>query len=246
MEQKQSPHVLEEMGLSTKEAEIYLSLLGKNRMSLAEITRASGIKRATCYEHLESLLRRNFVTRVPLGKRTAYAAVSPKKVLSDFKRRVVSVETKLQEMTALHEQAINKPRITFYEGKRELRHIYDDIFQTIGDVYSIFPPDVFFENFSEHDYDDFDRESQGHAFKQRDLYVASKHVKKIRNIRKKNGGANIADKVLPNDFKTNVDVLVFGDKVALISLRDLSAIEIENKDIADLFRTMHTFIWKHI
>ncbi|MDO8576601.1 MAG: hypothetical protein Q7R90_04800 [bacterium] len=41
-----------------------------------------------------------------------------------------------------------------------------------------------------------------------------------------------------------MDVLISSDKVALISLRDLSAIVIENKDIAELFRNMHSFMWK--
>ncbi len=77
-----NPALLEtlvEMGLDAKAAVLYLSLLGTTRLGVAELARDSGIKRATCYEHLEQLLQKGFVTRVPIGKRTYYSAVSPDK-----------------------------------------------------------------------------------------------------------------------------------------------------------------------
>jgi hypothetical protein len=171
--------------------------------------------------------------------------VSPDKVLAAFKRKTAKLEERVGEILALHEQSTNKPKITFYEGKRELRRIYDDLFKTVGDTYSIFPAEEFFKSFSRAEYDEFDKENTAHAFKTRDLFVASpKLTKELREIRERNGYANKADKRLPDWFKSNVDVLVFSDKVALLSLRDLSAVVIENQDIAELFKNMHQFMWK--
>ncbi len=238
---------LVEMGLDPKAATLYLSLLGKNRMGVAELARQSGIKRATCYEHLEQLLQKDFVTRVPIGKRTYYSAVGPDKVLSAFKNKAAKLEDRVGEMLAMHEQATNKPRVAFYEGKRELRRIYDDLFKTVGDTCSIFPAEEFFKSFSKAEYDDFDKENSAHAFKTRDLFIANPKLnRELREIRERNGYDNKADKRLPDWFKSNVDVLIFSDKVALISLRDLSAIVIENQDIAELFKNMHQFMWKGV
>jgi len=149
-------------------------------------------------------------------------------------------------MSALHEHASNKPRVTYYEGKRQLKLIYEDLFKTVGDVHSIFPAATFFENFTEQDYDEFDRSLGQHALTSKDLFVADKHYKRLLEIREKNGSAKKIAKKLPDWFKSNVDVLIYSEKVALISLRDLSAIVIENKDIADLFRNMHSFVWKGV
>lgn len=237
-------NMLIDLGLSEKAATIYLALLGKNRMGVAELARVSNIKRATCYEQLETLLQHGFVTRVPIGKRTYYAAESPSKVLAEFKKKTAAFERRVEELERAHERATNKAKVTFYEGKQQLRHIYDDMFKTVGDVQSIFPADEFFKSFSEEDYDEFDKLISGHAFKSRDLFVSSAHYKKLREIRAKNGGEKL-DKKLPADFRSNVDVLIYSDKVALISLGDLSALVIENADIAELFKSMHSFIWKH-
>jgi len=235
---------LQDAGLSEKASSIYLSLLGKRKMTISDIAKESNTKRATCYEHIDTLLARDFIIRVPVGKRMYYAAVSPKKILNDLKKRTALFEEKMPDMLQMHYTAIQKPKISFYEGKRELRRIYDDLFKTVGEAYSIFPPSVFFENFTEEDYSDFDKAIGEHAIKSKDLFVADGWYKKIKAIRAKNGDANKSDKKLPDWFQSNVDVLIYSEKVALISLRDLSAIVIENKDIADLFRNFHAGLWK--
>lgn len=244
MDHGQFIKTLEELGLSEKAAAIYASLLGKNRMGVAELARESNIKRATCYEYLDMLLQKDFVTRVPIGKRMYYSAVSPKKVLADFRKKTAGFEAKMEDMLRMHEAAVNRPKVSFHEGKREIKNIYDDLFKTVGDLYSIFPADSFFETFTEEDYDDFDKALSQYALRSRDLFVASKSYKKLKVIRDKNGTQHKSDKKLPPDFKSNVDVIIYSDKVALISLRDLSAIVIENRDIAELFKNMHQFIWR--
>lgn len=232
------------LGLSEKAATIYLTLLGTSRMGIAEMSRTSGIKRATCYEQLDHLLRQGFVAKVPVGKRTYYTAESPTKVLSEFKKKTVAFERQVDELEQLHDKATNKARVIFFEGKQQIRNIYNDLFTTVGDAYSIFPAEAFFKSFTEEDYDEFDKVISGHAFKAKDLFVADKYYKKIKTIRERNKADHKLDKRLPPDFKSNVDVLIGSDKVALISLRDLSAIVIENADIAELFRSMHQFMWR--
>ncbi len=244
METAELVKILVGVGLPEKAASIYVSLLGKSRMDVAGIARITDIKRATCYEHLEVLLQKNFIVRVPIGKRTLYSANEPQHILKDFKKRSEAFEASIEEMSVLHAQATNKPKVVFYEGKREMARIYEDLFKTVGDGYSIFPADRFFESFSEAEYDAFDKTMGKHSFKSHDLFVKSKHLKRIKEIREKNGGEGKLSKTLPESFKTNVDVLIYGDKVALMSLRDLSAVVIENKDIAELFKTMHSFIWR--
>jgi sugar-specific transcriptional regulator TrmB len=246
MDYKDLLSTLDGLGLPEKAATIYLSLLGKPKMGVAELARASQIKRATCYEYIDLLLKKDFVVRVPVKKRILYAAASPQKILAGYKKQSRRIEAVLGELTAMHNKVTHRPKVVFYEGKQEIKRIYKDIFKTVADVYSIFPAATFFENFTEQDYDELDKEISGHALKSRDLFVADKYYKKIKEIRAKNGSANKLDKKLPSWFTCNVDVITYADKVALISLRDLSAIVIENKDIADLFKNMHTFLWKSV
>lgn len=236
--------ILQEAGLNEAEAQVYSTLLKVQKMTVSEIARATDIKRPTCYQYLDVLLAKDFVVRIPVGKRMYYGAASPKKILALAKKRFEVFETAVEEMSKQHEESTNKPKVVFFEGKRELKNIYEDLFKTVGDIYSIFPPAAFFENFTEREYDEFDNSISQYAIKSKDLIVDDKYFKQVDQIRKKNGTENKVTKKLPESFKSNVDVLVYDNKVALISLRDLSAIVIESKDIAELFKSIHSTIWR--
>jgi hypothetical protein len=172
--------------------------------------------------------------------------MSPKKVLAVARKRYATFEATVDELTKQYDETTHKPQVVFYEGKREIKNIYDDLLKTIGDNYSIFPPAAFFENFTEQEYYEFESLVSQYSFKSRDLIIGDKYYRRIEQLRQKSGAENKITKKLPESFKSNVDVLIYGDKVALISLRDLSALVIENKDIADLFKSMHHLIWKSL
>ncbi|MGD1003065.1 MAG: helix-turn-helix domain-containing protein [Minisyncoccia bacterium] len=237
---------LSAFGLVQNEATIYAALLKSPKMTISEIARGTGLKRATCYQYLDALLVKDFILRIPVGKRTFYGAVRPQKLLNAAKKRFATLETLADEMEKQYDAATHKPKVRFHEGKRDIKNIYEEMFKTVGDACSIFPPAAFFENFTEQEYDDFDMTIGKHAFKSRDLIVADKYFHRVNDIRKKNGVEQKMTKKLPVSFQSNVDVLVNHDKVALVSLRNLSGLVIEDKDIADLFRNIHSFIWKSI
>ena len=237
---------LQAFGLARNEAAIYSTLLRSPKMTISEVARGAGLKRPTCYQYLDSLLVKDFIVRIPVGKRMFYGAVSPQKILSAAKKRFAAMEGMVEQMERQYEAATHKPTVQFYEGKREIRNIYEDLFRTVGDACSIFPPAAFFENFTEQEYDEFDSAIGQHALKSRDLIVADKYFRRVSEIRRKNDGEGKMTKKLPESFRSNVDVLINHDKVALINLRNLSGLVIEDKDIADLFRNIHSFIWKSL
>src|SRR3989344_4601829 len=98
MEHKEIIGALENLGLQEKAASIYLALLGKQKLGVAELARESAIKRATCYEYLDLLLKKEFIIRMPVGKRMYYAAVAPEKILGRFKRNTHHIEKVLTEL----------------------------------------------------------------------------------------------------------------------------------------------------
>jgi len=236
---------LEKIGLNRKESLIYTVLLKGGKMTVTEISKSSDVKRATVYEYINTLLLKDFIVRVPVGKRMFYSATNPKKILANFENKKKSLEASMDEMLGLFNESIDKPKVLFYEGKRELRKIYDDIFQSMGDTYSIFPPKSFFSNFSEREYAEFDKVIKSNSFKMKDLMVQQEGLKKVLAIREKQEHKDQQTKILPKWFESNVDVIIYENKVALISLGNLSAIVIENKDIGDFFKNIHKFLWSH-
>ncbi len=241
--QKNLKKVLVDVGLHQLEAKIYLVLLNTARMTVSDIARSSNIKRPTCYQYIDSLLIKGFILKVPIGRRIFYTAVAPTKVLQEVKKRYSKFEKSVQYLEKQYEENIQKPKVIFYEGKNNIKNIYKETFESVGDIKSIFPAQEFFKNFTVEEYHEFDKLIGGYKFKSKDLMMDDNYFKVVNNIRRKNGLDNKITKKLPTSFQNKVDVLIYENKVALISLGDLSAVVIEHKNIAELFNSMHNTLW---
>ena len=123
--------ILQEAGLKESEAAVYSILLKSQKMTVSEIARATGIKRPTCYQHLDSLLIKDFVIRIPLGKRMYYGAACPKKILASAKKRFSVFETAVEEMTRQHEESTNKPKVVFTKVSASLK-IFTKIYSKLS------------------------------------------------------------------------------------------------------------------
>lgn len=201
------------------------------------------LKRTTCALYIESLLAKDSIVRTRSGKRTKYLAVAPQHLLIRLQKQQETAEHALSDLQTLYQGSRAQTKIRFYEGKREIKHIYQDMFQTMGTIYSIFPPRAFFKHFSYEEYAEFDQLISQHACRSRDLIVGDEHFRKVQTIRAEHPTEQKQTKRLPATFRSNIDLLIFRDKAALISLRDLSAVVLENPDIAHFFKQLHEYIW---
>jgi sugar-specific transcriptional regulator TrmB len=68
---------VEELGLSNKEARVYLASLGLGPASVQKIADEAGIKRVTTYVILESLVGLGLVSQTVKGKKTYFVAEDP-------------------------------------------------------------------------------------------------------------------------------------------------------------------------
>lgn len=68
---------LADIGLSEREAKVYLALLGKRRASASELQRISGIPRSKVYEVINGLVQRGYCTEHKTGRNRAFEVIDP-------------------------------------------------------------------------------------------------------------------------------------------------------------------------
>ena len=73
---------LEGLGLGANEAAVYIAMLSLGPATVLSISRASGVKRTTIYNVLESLKQKGLVRTDVRGFKQLYAAEHPKKLES--------------------------------------------------------------------------------------------------------------------------------------------------------------------
>ena len=73
---------LASLGLTKNEVEIYLTLLNANELSVNEIGTKSGLHRQVCYDALDRLLEKGFVSYIVKDSKKFYKALNPDKILT--------------------------------------------------------------------------------------------------------------------------------------------------------------------
>jgi len=126
--------LLEKLGLSEKEAKVYLAALELAEDSVQNIAKKAGVNRATTYVILEKLMGLGLVSTyeknpsTPLGARkTLFVAQDPKELVNlleeerrDIEAREKELKTNLNQLNAIFNQNQAKPIVRFFEGAEGL------------------------------------------------------------------------------------------------------------------------------
>ncbi len=128
---------LKNIGLSDKEARVYLAMLELGPATILEISAKASINRPTTYVEIESLKKMGLVSTQTKGKRQLFMAESPTQLGFIIDREKKTVEQKkevlskvLPELTTLFNLAEEKPLVRFFEGKEGLIRMQDEFLKT--------------------------------------------------------------------------------------------------------------------
>lgn len=236
---------LESLDLNKKEAKTFLAVLEIGPASISDIAKRAKIKRPTAYYIIEELIKKGLIVKVPSGKRIFYKAISPKKILNLLEKKKQSFEAILPNLEALFLAKPSQPKVRFFEGKEGLTNVYEEMLNTSKKVYSIFSYDdfmtVFTEKENEHFFDILKKAGGQFYDLIKPTPLATKSVK-TQLFRKDVSKV----KFLPLDYKVTIDLLVTGNKVAMLSFKSLAGVIIEDQDIADSQKEFIKYLWQTI
>lgn len=139
--------VLKKIGLSNKEAQVYLALLELGLSSVDAIAKKAGTKRPTTYLVLDDLQSRGLVSLVPRERKALYVAESPEQIGSEIARKQELLTRFLPELLAIYNTRKDKPQVQLFEGREGVTQVYNKVFSspeiwffaTIRQVFAMFP-----------------------------------------------------------------------------------------------------------
>lgn len=125
--------ILQKIGLSDKDAEVYLSCLELGTQPASVIAKKACLKRPTTYLILEGLLKKGLVSEYTGSNVKYFTAVSPEYLLSyvDKQRRELSTHQKelegfLPQLQSLSNPYTLSPKVRFYEGIEGVERVMND------------------------------------------------------------------------------------------------------------------------
>jgi len=145
------------LGLSEKEAKVYLAMLELGEDTAQNIAKKAAVNRATTYVVLEKLMRLGIASTVERGKKSVFIAENPQElvnILEEEKREVdkrkTYLDTAMNQLQAIYNKNQDKPIVRFFEGADGLealdRYGKDDVPRN-SEMLNMMPIDVIEENF---------------------------------------------------------------------------------------------------
>jgi len=226
---------LKEIGLSDSEAVIYLTLLKKGEISVAEISQISGLHRTNIYDSLEKLKEKGFVTYISKENKQFYRATEPEIVLDYLKEQQKKIENVLPQFKQIQNTIKEKVIVEVFKGERGMKMVLKDILKEKKEVvgYSVAGQlRKFLPEFSEYYF----IEQEKHKIKHKFIYTAGaiKPPTKFYEIR-----------YLPKEYASAIITLCYGDVLLnLIWEPEMSAIRVKCKEVADAYRKHFEVLWK--
>lgn len=237
---------LEQLGLSEKEAKVYLAVLELSEADVQEIADKAGTKRPMTYVVLNSLIQKGLCTTFEKNKKAYFVAENPDKLQMMFnikKRELENQQEQLSKMledlrTVYNLQGKEKPFVRFFQGKDGLLSTRNELFEKQGDTLRMLYPLDGFENL----YTEAERK-EGHLKRNNQkifakiLYTAVKG--NIPNDQSRSG-----IKIEDFSFPFGADISLWNGKVRIASLNDkMSGVIIEDAEIYKTFVSLYELAW---
>jgi len=239
---------LQNLGLSEKEAKIYLASLELGPETVQNIAKKAGINRPTTYLQIESLKEKGLISEFQRGKKTFYAPESPNRLLSmlgtfekelDFKRSEVGGV--LPQLNEIFAGAGERPKVRFFEGLAGAKAMQED-FLTAADkkIEGFTNLDKLLEIFPKHEAD-YTKRRVVAGIETKVIYTRKDGPVENANDPSK---LRTAKYVLSDKLPITADISIFDDKVAIATYKAKPVgVIIEDKDIAATMKALFYLIW---
>jgi DNA-binding MarR family transcriptional regulator len=240
---------LQDLGLTDKEAKIYVALSEMGEATPQQLALKSGVNRVTAYVILESLLRRGLVNILTKQKKTHFAIESPAQILNLLEKEKKAIENKINlarvlmpELDMLNKLTTERTNVKFFEGRNGVLLVQKDIAHSGAKrIDEIFNLNISL-NFFPIKPNDHRRTLYRRKIKTRSIiiYDSKEPIPKLPLLWQEER------RYLPGDkFPFYADVVFYKDKAALLSLKDnLIGVIIGNKAIVDGLKVMFELAWQ--
>lgn len=237
------PVELARLGLSEKEAAIYLAALELGPSTVQDLAKKARVNRATAYLLLDALALRGLVSTFVKSKKRSFVAESPERFLAllrtqrdELDLRETEFSKVLPQLLALFNRESVRPQVRYFEGKEGLlttRQIFEAL---TGDFVQIVPYD--------------DAENTRHLIGRH--HYATAHIPQRVLLIMDTPDITLLPKfsegevrLLSSDrFPIHAEITVRGHYVFLYSYRaSLLSVVISSQDIADTIRALFDLAW---
>ena len=216
-----------------------MAALESGLASAQDIAAKANLARTTTYSVLKVLTEKGFIGRSEVRGKDRFMAEPPDKLLNKAQEIQEQIKKSLPEFEAIYNKSEVKPKILFYEGKKAIQNIYDDTLREKPDEILEWNTNAFFGN------PDVD---QAYVAKRVKLGIKARRLAGTGSRwfeHKKYDPQELSQtRIVPKEiFWPDVEVNIYGRKVAFLNYAENMSVIIESQAIAEAMRQAYELSW---
>lgn len=239
-----------DLGLSDKEAAVYLAALGEGKSPIGKIALRARINRTTAYDIVVELERKGLMVKAMDAKsqKMMYAPEPPAKMTLLLEKRLKDLEQKVQvsrelskELDFIAQKQPGKPTLKLFQGKDGVKELYETSLTSRGEIRSWN---------SVESLEAFDRGFMRDYFKRRaakniDIKAIINDGPLTREAKQRDNRERREIRIVPTDkMDIGPEVYVYDNVVSIFSLKEEFGVQIESAEIATAFRKLYDLAWE--
>lgn len=234
--------ILNSLGFSKKESLVYLATLEIGLGPASIIAKKAGLKRPTVHEVLKALCARGYAERFLKNKIRYYSVLPPDALCQRYESYLQKFHDALPGLMAVYNKPLNKPKIAFFEGKEDLKHIYLDSLNTKGEILNYFLPEKPYEYFGRRWVDEEHiavRVKKG--IRLRAIMPLSEVAREY--ISRSDNELRSVRMISDPKLTFSNEVYIYDNKMSIFSFDEEFALIIESKDVVQAQKTLFELAW---
>ncbi len=229
--------VLKEIGIGEKEAKVYLALLKLGEIGAGKIAKETGLDRTLIYQLTGKLIEIGIVSYVVKNNIKYFIASDPKKLIESLKEKEKKIERIMPEMISLMKEKEEETRVEVYKGREGIKTILKDVLKVKKD-YVVFGEEGRLQELFPIEFEWFLKDVVKLGIKEKVLVREDLRGKAWKT-------KNTEFRFISKEYLSPSMTVVYGNKiVVMIWKKPFYVSLIENKEVADSYRSYFELLWK--
>lgn len=235
--------ILEEIGLSEKEAKTYLAILELGSTTVKPIAERADLQRTSIYNFINHLVDQGLVTQAKVRGRMHYQAVSPARLLEIQKERTKLLEENIPHFLSLFNASGKKPRIQYFEGATQMRQALYEEGRCKHKTAFLLPTQDLMEMIGVETMADINHRRVAAGVIGRSLRVRDKALPFPTSAQSTKNLLTV--RITPSNYKSSMGVGLYDTgKVGFFSSKNEGfAIMIESQELYEVMSTFYEMLW---
>jgi sugar-specific transcriptional regulator TrmB len=235
--------ILEDLGLTSAEAKIYIALLELGSSGANPILSHSGLQNSVVHRALNSLIEKGLVSFIMNGNRKVYQATEPDYFYSFIDNKKKKFDQIFPELKKRKELLKSKTEATIYQGKKGISEIYGRLLNSGGKEYLTFGGGkrVTYEVMGEDWWTALHTKRISKKIRSRQVFDDT--IRKFGEALNKRPLSNI--RFLSQEFEQLTETVIIGEYVAIVMFTEAPyGLLIKDPVVVESYRKNFEILWE--